>query len=226
MTDVMVLRFRENAAVSTERLAVDHVVMGVDDLDRAAEQLAQRHGLTALPGGTHPLWGTANRIVPLGDSYLELVAVVDDAVADGSAFGTWVRDMAEGCAGWGFAVRTHDMAATAERLGIDAVPGTRTRPDGTVLTWQLAGVPSEGDDRTLPFFIAWGAGAPLPGEADVVHDCGDAALLRLDVEADAGALTHWLGGASLPLAVSPGRRGVTSVTLRTGVGEISLSPGL
>ena len=134
----MVLRFRENAAVSTERLAVDHVVMGVDDLDRAAEQLAQRHGLTALPGGTHPLWGTANRIVPLGDSYLELVAVVDDTVADGSAFGTWVRDMAEGRAGWGFAVRTHDMAATAERLGIDAVPGTRTRPDGTVLTWQLS----------------------------------------------------------------------------------------
>jgi hypothetical protein len=212
--------------VDTERLEIDHVVIGVADLDAAAAELAHRHGITALPGGTHPLWGTANRIVPLGASYLELVAVVDDDVAAGSAFGSWVRDMASRRAGWGFAVRTHDMAATAARLGLDPVPGTRTRPDGVVLTWQLAGVPADVDSRTQPFFISWGEATPLPGSAPVVHDCGDVALERLEIETDAGALAHHLAGAVLPLTVSPGRAGVTAVVLRTGVGGITLAPPL
>ncbi|MGE3812986.1 MAG: VOC family protein, partial [Candidatus Nanopelagicales bacterium] len=73
----------------TSRLALDHVVVGVADLDRAQERL-RGLGLTALPGGSHPAWGTANRIVPLGSSYLALVAVVAPAVASTSAFGSWV----------------------------------------------------------------------------------------------------------------------------------------
>ena len=210
--------------MDTERLEIDHVVMGVAALAAATAALQLRHGITALPGGTHPLWGTANRIVPLGSAYLELVAVVDDDVAAGSAFGSWVQDMAAGRSGWGYAVRTHDMAATAARLGIDPVPGTRTRPDGVVLTWQLAGVPADDDARTLPFFISWGTGTPLPGGAPVVHDCGDVTLERLEVEADPGVLTARLGGTRLPLAVSPGRRGVTGVVLRTGAGAVTLTP--
>ena len=53
-------------AVTGTGTQVDHVVMGVADLDEAAAWLASR-GLTALRGGTHPQWGTAHRIVPLGD---------------------------------------------------------------------------------------------------------------------------------------------------------------
>ena len=212
-----------NGLMDTEQLAIDHVVMGVADLDAAAEALGRQHGITALPGGTHPLWGTANRIVPLGASYLELVAVADAEVAAGSAFGSWVGDMAAGRCGWGFAVRTRDMAATAARLGLDPVAGTRTRPDGVVLTWQLAGVPDD-DARTLPFVLAWGEGTPFPGDAEVAHDCGDVALDHLELEADAGRLAHWLDGAHLPLTVSPGRAGVTAVVLRTGVGHIALTP--
>ena len=210
--------------MGAEGLVVDHVVMGVAHLDSAAEELARRHGITALAGGTHPLWGTANRIVPLGSSYLELVAVADADVAARSAFGSWVRDMADGRCGWGFAVRTLDMAATAARLGLDPVPGTRTRPDGVVLTWQLAGVPADDDARTQPFVIAWGEGTPFPGDAEASHDCGEVALDHLEIEADAGRLARWLDGARLPLTVSPGRAGVTAVVLRTGVGDVAQTP--
>ncbi len=108
---------------------VDHVVLGVADLDSATAWLAEQ-GLTALPGGTHPHWGTANRIVPLGSAYSELVAVVDPAVAATSAFGSWIAAQARGDAAWGWAVRPHDIAATAERLDLDLVPGSRVRPDG------------------------------------------------------------------------------------------------
>jgi hypothetical protein len=63
-------------------LAIDHVLIPVDDLAAAGATMKARYGLTSIEGGRHPGWGTANRVVPLGDAYLELVAVIDrDAAA-------------------------------------------------------------------------------------------------------------------------------------------------
>jgi hypothetical protein len=204
---------------------VDHVVMGVADLDDASAWLADQ-GLTALPGGTHPHWGTANRIVPLGSAYLELVAVVDPKVAAGSAFGSWVAAQARGDAAWGWAVRPHDILATSERLGLDLVPGSRVRPDGVTLSWQLAVVPDERSDRSLPFFIAWGDGVPMPGEAAVTHDAGTVRLRGLTVGGDPEVLGAWLGGAMDGVVVTPGRAGVLAVVLTTPSDEITLRPPL
>jgi Glyoxalase-like domain len=61
-----------------ERLELDHVLIATPDLEAAAAELDDRYGLTNVPGGRHPRWSTANRIVPLGDTYLELVAVVHE----------------------------------------------------------------------------------------------------------------------------------------------------
>jgi hypothetical protein len=211
--------------MTDERLEIDHVVIGVPDLEVVASRLYDDHGLVALAGGHHPAWGTANRIVPLGSTYLELVAVVDPEVAAGSAFGTWIADMAAGRAGGGWAVRTHDMAATAERLGLDVVAGSRVASDGRELRWQLAGLPQDGDvDRTLPFFISWAEGTSLPGSATVHHPAGVSALARLEVECDPAALDAWLDGCALPVDVVPGSRGVTSVECATarGVAAVNL----
>ncbi|MFC6239027.1 VOC family protein [Longivirga aurantiaca] len=204
---------------------VDHVVLGVADLDDAAARLAEQ-GITALPGGTHPHWGTANRIVPLGSAYLELVAVVDADVAATSAFGSWVAAQARGDAAWGWAVRSQDIAATAERLGLDLVAGSRVRPDGVTLSWQLAGVPDEGSDRSLPFFIAWGDGVPMPGGSAVTHDAGTVLLRGLTVGGDDDALRGWLDGEVDGVVVTPGRPGVLAVVLTTPSAEITLRPPL
>jgi hypothetical protein len=212
--------------VNAEQLALDHVVLGVADLDDAAAALLDEHGLHALPGGRHPLWGTANRIVPLGSAYLELVAVVDPEVAATSAFGSWVADMASGRCAWGWAVRTSDIAATAARLGLDVVPGSRVTPVGTELRWQLAGVPSAVSDRTLPFFIEWGDGTPLPGTAYADHPAGDVRVSALTVETDAAALGRWLDFADLSVTVRPGRSGVVSVELTTDTDRLLLEPRL
>src|SRR5918912_1070991 len=53
--------------------------MAVADLDAAAHELEARHGLASIEGGRHAGWGTANRIVPLRESYIELITVVDEA---------------------------------------------------------------------------------------------------------------------------------------------------
>src|SRR6476469_4083347 len=52
-------------------------MIAVTDLDAAGREFEARHRLASVAGGRHPGWGTANRIVPLGDAYLELVAIVD-----------------------------------------------------------------------------------------------------------------------------------------------------
>jgi hypothetical protein len=71
-------------------LAIDHVILPVRDLVHGAADLTARYGLASVEGGRHPAWGTANWIVPLGDSYLELIAIADHEAAGRSAFGQWI----------------------------------------------------------------------------------------------------------------------------------------
>jgi hypothetical protein len=68
-------------------MQLDHVLIAVTDLAAAVEELEDRYGLAAVAGGRHPSWGTANMIVPLGETYLELVAVIDEDEAAESVFG-------------------------------------------------------------------------------------------------------------------------------------------
>jgi hypothetical protein len=55
-------------------LELDHILIAVADLAAAGHEIEERHGLASIEGGRHPGWGTANRIVPLGDAYNVLVA--------------------------------------------------------------------------------------------------------------------------------------------------------
>lgn len=71
-------------------LAIDHVIVPVENLDAAARRYYDQWGLASVSGGRHPGHGTANRIVPLGSSYIELMAVVDRVEADSSPLGSWV----------------------------------------------------------------------------------------------------------------------------------------
>jgi hypothetical protein len=52
-------------------LALDHVIVMVQDLDAAARRCYEATGLASVAGGRHPGHGTGNRIVPLGGSYIE-----------------------------------------------------------------------------------------------------------------------------------------------------------
>lgn len=54
--------------------SLDHIIIGVHDLDAAAWQFADKLGLQPSGGGIHPFGGTANRIIVIGETYLELIA--------------------------------------------------------------------------------------------------------------------------------------------------------
>src|SRR5258708_34212316 len=64
--------------------AIDHIIIGVNDLERATAIFGQRLGLAVSGGGIHPSGGTANRIIVIGDTYLELITVRAPAEAEQS----------------------------------------------------------------------------------------------------------------------------------------------
>jgi hypothetical protein len=160
-------------------------------------------GLASIEGGRHPGWGTANRIVPLGDAYLELVAVVDEAEAAQSAFGRWVAGAPEGPLGW--AVRTDRLDEVAARLGLAVSDGSRVRRDGRLIQWRLAGVDEAAAEPCLPFFIEWAPGTTLPGHGH------EGRIDGLELVGDAARLRDWLGDHDLPITVRSGPPAVAAI---------------
>jgi hypothetical protein len=199
-------------------LAIDHVLIPVDDLAVAGASVEADHGLASVDGGRHPAWGTANRIVPLGEAYLELVAVVDPDVAAGSSFGRWIAAATPGQP-LGWAVRTDAIEDVAGRLGLTISDGTRTTPTGDVLRWRSAGLDVATIEPGLPFFIEWGEGVHRPGDTPIVNPSGAVRLQRLALSTDAARLASWLGHDDLPVSVTNGRAGVVSVVLTRGADE-------
>ena len=202
-------------------LELDHVVIAAADLDTAARELEERHGLASVPGGRHPDWGTANRIVPLGATYLELIAVVDEPTAARTVPGRWVKSAKAGQP-LGWAVRTNDLDAIAGRLGLTASAGSRVTPGGEVLRWRSAGLEQAVEEPALPFFIEWHPETPFPGRAHA----SAFEIRTLELEGDPDRLTAWLGDHALPLLVREGSPRVARVVLAGPDGEVVLGPTL
>lgn len=205
-------------------LRIDHVVYAVRGLDETAARLRRELGLDSVPGGRHPGWGTGNRIVPLGDDYIELIAVLDPDEAAGHAFGRAVLAATEGGDGlFAVSVATDDIDGVAARLGLEVRPGERTRPDGSLLRWRSAGSDDPRRDRWLPFFITWDVPAEMhPGRARSGHGVRATGISWVEVSGDVDRLHDWLGGEELPIRVIDGPPGLRAVGLATTGGELIL----
>ena len=208
----------------TRRLDIDHVLIAVPDLSAAAPSFTARYGLASTEGGHHPAWGTANRIVPLGTSYLELVAVVDEAKAQASPFGRWVAGAAaEDFRLLGWAVRTDALDADARRLDLQVTSGSRLAPDGELLRWRSAGIEVAAADPILPFFIERDPGSKFPGQLTGADPEQSAKIAKLVVDGDVRRLADWLGENNLPIVVRPGSPRVAAVVLSRGAKELVVS---
>src|SRR5689334_13488889 len=130
-------------------MRIDHVLYATADLD-AAQARMEALGLRVTGGGVHDGMGTHNRIVPLGDGFLELIAVHDAQLATRNGFGSTILERlerdGEGLIGWAAAVESVD--ATAERLGIEVRTIGRQG-----MTARIAGVEAAAREPYLPFFI-------------------------------------------------------------------------
>jgi len=176
----------------------------------------------SIEGGRHPGWGTANRIVPLGESYLELVAVVDEDEAARSEFGRWVAavDAESRSRPFGWAVRTSDLDQVAHRLRLPIEGGSRVTPEGNVLTWRAAALQGRAFEPSLPFFIEWAAGSVFPGRAAVTHPIGAVEIAGLELRGRVDRLAQWLGRHDLPISMCDGPPSVERVVLKAPGTEI------
>jgi hypothetical protein len=201
---------------------VDHVLIAVDDFEAAAARLADEHGLAAVVGGRHTGLGTANWIVPLGTSYLELAGIVEPDVAETNDFGRAVgRALAAGGGPFAWCVAPDDFDATVARLGLAVNDGSRERPDGTVLSWRAAGFDASLSDPSRPFFLQWLVPPSRhPGAEVVPHRTTPRGISWVEVSGDERSVREWLGDPAVPVRVIPGSSGVLGVGIATDAGEV------
>lgn len=206
--------------------AVDHLLLGVADLDAGIAWLEQRTGVRAQIGGSHPGMGTRNALVSLGPrQYLEIIA--PDPAQPAFTFNLDLRTL-PGPRLVTWAVSTPDIdaaVADARRNALEIVgprDGSRKRPDGALLRWRRASVIAslaEGDVDPVPFLIEWASDARHPS-ADAPAGC------RLVDLAIAGANPEKLDAvlASLGIAatVAEADHASLTATLDTPKGRVTL----
>ncbi|SEM68522.1 VOC family protein [Nonomuraea pusilla] len=143
-------------------MSLDHLVYAAPDLDAAVADLERRLGVRAAPGGSHPGFGTRNRLIGLGGrSYLEIIG--PDPAQGSPAFPRpfHLDVLAEpALVAWALAVDDID-AAVAGACGRGYDPGdpeamARRTPAGDLLTWRLTPPRRAAYSGLVPFLIQWG----------------------------------------------------------------------
>jgi hypothetical protein len=158
-----------HAAAESVPAAFDHMILGVNDLERGIVFVEERTGVRAIFGGVHPGRGTQNALLALGGRrYLEIMA--PDPKQAVVRQHPEIKEMREPrLVGW--AAHTDDIAALAKRAadagfpGVGPIDGSRVRPDGQTLRWRLFNLKDD-HGGLLPFFIEW--------SRDSVHPSVDA----------------------------------------------------
>lgn len=137
-------------------VGIDHVILGINDLERGMREFESKTGVAPKRGGEHPGRGTQNALVALGGGrYLEILApAAGQPPAAPREAAVSHADLT--LIGW--ALHTSAIASLVQqvrRAGIDIegpIPGSRRAPDGALLAWQSASVDQLG---VTPFFIEW-----------------------------------------------------------------------
>jgi hypothetical protein len=146
---------------------LDHILLGMPDLDAGSALFAEAAGVQPVTGGSHPGFGTRNRLVSLGaDVFLELIAPDPAQEIAGKARAEAIAALAAPGL-LTFAIQTTAMSETradAQAAGLTAselVPMRRTRPDGVTLEWTVCHFARPGYEDVIPFAIDW-QGSPHP----------------------------------------------------------------
>ncbi len=135
--------------------AIDHIIIGVNDLEKAAAQFDEKLGLLASGGGIHPSGGTANRIIVIGDTYLELIAVRAPEEAQQSL----LDRLAKGEGYLNCVLGSNDIATDAEAMrgrGIPIIgpkPGQLQASDGRTRGWSRIDIERPELAQRYPFLI-------------------------------------------------------------------------
>jgi catechol 2,3-dioxygenase-like lactoylglutathione lyase family enzyme len=172
---------------------IDHLVIAVPDLEKAAAAYAEL-GFTVVPGGRHPV-GTQNALIAFADgSYLELLEFYRE-----SPDHRWWQPLQEGGGLVDYCLETDDLAADTRAFraaGVDiAEPAaqSRERPDGYEVRWLFS--LARGRHRGVaPFLIKdeTPRAERVPSETTHANGVTGIGLLRIfTTSAELPAVRHW-----------------------------------
>lgn len=155
---------------------IDHIVYTVPNLEAAVADLAKKLGVKPVIGGRHDTQGTKNALVKLNDgAYLEILAADDENTAIPPP--RWMGvDVLTGPKVTRWALKSDDLAADATILkraepALGKVKaGSRQRPDGSWLRWELIMPTATPEVDVLPFMVDWSKSDVHP--YDVLPDMG------------------------------------------------------
>lgn len=207
--------------------AVDHLLLGVGDLDSGGTFIDRLTGIRPSFGGSHPGRGTRNALVSLGGrQYLEIIAP-DPAQSD-YRFQIDVRTLkTPKLVTWAAASPDLDaLAAKAKAAGLQVLgpnDGSRARPDGGLLKWKTLGVAStfarDGIDP-VPFFIQWAPDSAHPSQ-DSPKGC-ELELLEI-AHPDPKGLATLLNQLGIDGHVKQADKAVLRATVKTPRGPVYLT---
>ena len=147
------------------RIKFDHIVLFVDDLDKSVNYFREK-GFHVMYGGSHPMWGTYNALIYIGEAYLELIAIEYEDVFKSAASKPYTLHetyaLNERRNGYTrFALRTDRggvIANTLKDANFD-VHGpeqfSRKTRLGDTVRWQMVHAGVHDRSATLPFIIQW-----------------------------------------------------------------------
>jgi Glyoxalase-like domain len=150
------------AIAAETRAQIDHVILGIDDLEHGIAAFERLTGVRPAYGGKHP-GGTHNALVSLGGgTYLEIIAVQPGAAAP-PQFAELAKLQSLTPVGWAVSTDLAHLRAELDPAHLQLTEpraGSRVTPAGATLSWQTASL-REGFDEA-PFFIAWAPESPHP----------------------------------------------------------------
>lgn len=143
----------------------DHIVHFVEKPEQAIEDL-KKEGLHVVAGGQHEVWGTYNSLSYFDLSYIEFISINNEEVFAEAAKQPYTlhesyekNKRTNGLTR--VALRTTTIEEDAEKFrkaGFDVHGPTafsRTKPDGSVIRWQLLHIGKGSVKVSYPFFIQW-----------------------------------------------------------------------
>jgi len=160
------------------------------ELPDVVQRIGSDLGAAFVDGGRHPQFGTRNFVLPLqGGCYVEVVCALDHPSVDKAPFRQAVCQRAEQGGGWmAWVLGTTDISPMEARLGRQAVPAHRVKPDGTKLHWRQLGVLDLMEDPQLPFFVQWDVPADLHPSAGA----GSVRVERIELAGEPTVVAEWL----------------------------------
>jgi hypothetical protein len=201
------LLLRGGVAVSLPE-NLDHILLGAPELQAGIDFVEKQTGVRAAFGGVHPGRGTQNALLSLGERrYLEIIAPDPAQPGAKNPIASNLHSLKEPrLIAW--AAHPGNVSAFAEKLRAAGIkfdgptPGSRKRPDGQLLNWQIVSL-ADTASGLLPFFIEWGRDSVHPS-VDAPKGC---TLLNFAAETpESEKLTATLKALDLGLPVKKAER--------------------